>query len=264
MLTFLHISDSHISADPNYHPPWIPDAVPHPNRGVEALLETVRNLPFAIDFILHTGDVCADPLTENYRCALELFNRFDSAIYLLPGNHDSAGMMLDIMHDGERRHVLRDDLVALDGYCLLTLDSSREGNVHAPVIADDQIDELKSHLAAAGDQKILFASHHQLLKFGVPWLDDEMRVQNGERIHDLLAARAGQIAGAFHGHIHQQTSVSCDGVTYSCCPSTWSNLAAYPGMVDSEPDLDTAAGFSLVMIREDRAFIRRYNLPAMG
>ena len=264
MLTFLHISDSHISADPNYHPPWIPDAVQHPNRGVEALLEAAQNLPFAVDFILHTGDVCADPLTENYHCARELLSRFDSAIYMLPGNHDSADMMLDIMHDGETRHVLRDDLVALDDYCLLTLDSSRDGDVHAPVIADDQIAVLKSHLAAAGDQKILFASHHQLLKFGVPWLDDDMRVQNGDRIHDLLAARASQIAGAFHGHIHQQTSVSSDGIVYSCCPSTWSNLSAYPAMSDSEPDLDTPAGFSLVMIRADRTFIRRYNLPSLG
>ena len=262
MLTFLHISDSHISADPGYHPPWIPDAVEHPNRGVEALQNAVRDLPFAFDFILHTGDVCADPLSENYHCARELLSGFDSAIYMLPGNHDSAAMMLDILHDGERRFVLRDDLMTLDGYCLLTLDSSREGDVHAPVIADDQIERLQSHLAAARDRNILFASHHQLLKFGVPWLDDEMRVQNGERIHNLLAARASQVAGAFHGHIHQGTSISCDGITYSCCPSTWSNLTGYPGMFDSQPDLNTPAGFSLVVIRENRTFIRRYNLPA--
>ena len=262
MLTFLHISDTHISADPGYHPPWIPDAVRHPNICVEALVDKVRNLPFAFEFILHTGDVCADPLTENYLCARELLGRFDGPMYMLPGNHDSPQLMIDILHDGETRHVLRDDLVPLNGYHLLSLDCCGEGDVHAPVVAEEKIETLASNLAAAQDQPIIFALHYQLLKVGVPWFDEEMRVQNGERIHDLLAARASQVAGAFHGHIHQQTSTTRDGVTYTCCPSTWSNLVSYPGLKDSEPDLDTPVGFNLVMIDDGTTYVRRFNLPA--
>lgn len=264
MLTFLHISDTHISADPNFHPREVPDELRHPNRGVEALLDKVRSLPFAIDFILHTGDVCADPIAENYHCARELLSQFNDPLYMLPGNHDSAKLMIEILHDGERRHVLRDDLVSINGYHLLTLDSSRDGDVHAPVLAEHQVDRLAANLAATRNRPIIFALHHPLLPVGVPWLDDSMRVQNGERIHNLLASHAIQIVGAFHGHIHQQISTFRDGVTYTCCPSTWSNLAAYPGLSDSEPDLDTPAGFNLVMIRARRTFVRRYNLSAIA
>ena len=60
MLTFLHISDTHISADPEYRPHRPRQPVQHPNRGVESLLEAIGGLSFPVDFILHTGDVCAE------------------------------------------------------------------------------------------------------------------------------------------------------------------------------------------------------------
>ena len=42
MLTFLHISDTHISADPDYRAPWLHESVTHPNRGAESLLEAIN------------------------------------------------------------------------------------------------------------------------------------------------------------------------------------------------------------------------------
>ena len=66
MLTFLHISDTHISADPEYGPHWLDKPLAHPNRGVEALLAAIGALSFPVDFILHTGDICAEPELENY------------------------------------------------------------------------------------------------------------------------------------------------------------------------------------------------------
>ena len=260
MLRFLHISDTHISADPEYHPPWIPAAVRHPQVGAAALLRRVSQLPFEIDFILHTGDVCADPIAADYHCARDLLRQFDAPMFLLPGNHDSAELMLEILHDGERLQVLGDARICIKGYTLVTLNSNGEGDVHAPEIGEERIQTLSANLAAAAGP-IIVALHHPLLAVGVPVLDEGMRVQNGERIHNLLASRAEQIAGVFHGHIHQLTNTTRDGVTYICCPSTWSNLAAHPGLLENTPDLDTPAGFSLVMIDDGVTFVRRYSLP---
>ena len=263
MLTFLHISDTHISGDPEYHPPWIPESVAHPNRGTELLLDAIKALPFAFDFILHTGDVCADPHEADYACARELLLQFPRPMYLLPGNHDSAEHMEAILHDGRKLHVLRDAHVEVSGYHLVTLDTAGQGDVHAPTLDDEQIARFAEALDAAGDQPIIAAMHHSPVETGVPWLDEQMRIQNGDRIQRILRAHRDNLAGVFHGHIHQQTDTQEDGLLYICCPSTWSNLAGYPVMREGIADPQTPGGFNLVMLSNNRAFIRRYNLPRL-
>ncbi len=261
MLAFLHISDTHISADPGYHPDWIRASAAHPNRGLVALRAAIEALPFAFDFILHTGDVCADPLAEHYRCARDLLLEFPAPMLLLPGNHDSADLMRAILHDGRRLRVLGDAHVQFGNHHLLTLDSNGDGDAHAPALADEQIDFLARELDATGGQPTIVAMHHAPLETGLPYLDERMRIQNGERVHQLLRGRRDQVAGVFHGHIHQETATVRDGIPYFCCQSTWSNLVAHPGQLEAAPDRLTPGGFNLVLLRGTRAFLRRYHLP---
>ncbi|MCY4072729.1 MAG: metallophosphoesterase [Chloroflexi bacterium] len=262
MLTFLHISDTHISVDPKTGSHELFAAAPHPNRCAEALVDAIRQLPFQIDFILHTGDVCADPLPENYRLALEILRRLEQPLILLPGNHDSLDLMREVLPDGERRRVVGDDHITIMGYHLLTIDGSGADNPLAPTLAEPQIERFAAEASRTQGQPILVAAHYPFIRTGVPWIDDQSRVQNGERIHDILARRRGQVAGVFFGHIHQAVSSVCDGVAYICSPSAWSNFAGYPGMRSAEADPGTPGGFNLVMIRENRSFIRRFFTPA--
>ncbi|MCA9910455.1 MAG: metallophosphoesterase, partial [Anaerolineae bacterium] len=54
LLRFIHLTDTHITADSSRgHPaqPWPPLA------GAQRLIDAVKKLPFTPDFILHTGDV---------------------------------------------------------------------------------------------------------------------------------------------------------------------------------------------------------------
>ena len=260
MLTFLHISDTHISADPEYRPRH---PAQHPNRGVESLLKTIGGLSFPVDFILHTGDVCAEPEAENYHRAREMLDRLEQPLYLLPGNHDSPRMMRDMLADGERRQVLGDDYRIINGYHLITVDISGADDPLTPTLPDGQIDHFAAQLSRTQGAPILVAAHHPFLRTGVPWIDDEARIQNGERLHELLAAQRERVAGVFFGHIHQVVTSFCDGITYNCCPSTWFNFTGYPGMELADADLDTPGGFNLVMIRENRTFVRRNSLPRL-
>ncbi|MCY3831508.1 MAG: metallophosphoesterase [Chloroflexi bacterium] len=264
MLTFLHISDTHISADPAFDPPGIPASLPHPKAAAERLLAAIERLPFEIEFILHTGDVCADPIEQDYHCARELLSRLSKPVYLLPGNHDSAQLMADILHDGEGLQVLGDAQVQLGSGQLLTLDTNGEGDEHAPMLRDEQIDWFAQSLESDGAGPVIVAVHHPLIETGVPWIDQQMRVQNGERIQQILRRHHEKVAGVFHGHIHQATVTASEGIVYISCPSTWSNLAGYPSLSEPEADLHTAAGFNLVMVRETRAFVRRYSLPLVA
>ena len=263
MLTFLHISDTHISADLHYHLHGTHHAPHHPNRGVEALLYTLPRLPFHIDFILHTGDVCADPQTDDYRLARDLLCQFSQPVYFLPGNHDSADLMMDFLHDGQDFHVLRDDCTAVKGYCLLTLDSNQSDEPHAPSLQERQIEWFGDALNQCRDQPVIAAVHHPLSPTGIPWIDHKMRVQNGGRIQAILTEHADSLCGVFHGHLHQPVDSYCGGVLYSGAAAIWYNLQAYPGLEQEQADLMMPGGFSLVVIHEKRTFIRRYALPPL-
>lgn len=256
MTTFLHISDTHISGDPAYHPPWLRPGTRHPNTDAKNLLGVIKQLPYAVDFILHTGDVCAEPLADDYRCARDLLDDLLVPIILLPGNHDSGDLLAEHLHDGERRHVLRDARLRLGDTHIIALDTSGGGE-HAPSLRPQQLDWLESALDSCRDGRIIVAAHHPLLETGVAWLDESMRAQNGAAAHAILARHSKRIAGVLHGHIHQPTISCADGISYISCPSTWSNLAAYPGLTVDESDQHCAPGYNLVMLRGPRLFARR-------
>ena len=264
MLTFLHISDTHISADPDYHLHEMHQTAHHPNRGLQFLLEAIGELLFAIDFILHTGDVCADPQEADYRLARELLLKFGRRMYLLPGNHDSADLMMDILHDGDGLHVLRDDRAAVKGHVLLTLDSNRSDNPHAPSLQESQIEWFEAALRPIDGQRVIVAAHHPLLPIGIDWADHKMRVQNGGRIQAILTEHAHRLVGVFHGHLHQPVSSYSEGVLYSGAASAWYSLQAYPGLAREKADPVMRGGFSLAVIHENRTFIRRYALPPLS
>lgn len=258
MLTFIHISDTHISSIPDYHPHWVHESVSHPNIAVEKLIDAINSLSFEIDFILHTGDVCADPTQEDCCTARDLLGQFNPPVYMIAGNHDSGELMAQHIHDGENLHVVRDMCVKIKGYDLIALDTNGVGDAHAPTVRDAQIGWFADKLFEA--DKMIVAMHHPLIPTGVDWIDNNMRVQNGEQLHDLLKNHTERLSGVFHGHIHQPTNSYADGVMYVSAPSSWYNLQADPTTQTDLDDLLMPAGFNLVMIRQNRTFIRRYVL----
>lgn len=260
MLTFIHISDTHISADPHYHPGWLHPTVGHPNDGVIALQTAIHDLPFTIDFILHTGDVCANPNCDDYLKARDLLGNFGLPMYLLIGNHDSRERMHDTFYGVDTLHVLEDACLLIGEHRLITLNTNGEGDAHAPVLFEPQLGWLEAQLAQDATSPAIIATHHPLIETGVQWIDRRMRAQNGQLFHEALIPYAGQLRGVFHGHIHQPTTTFCDGILYTGSASTWYNLQAYPYLEYDEHDLAMTAGFNLVMIRDQRTFIRRYTL----
>ncbi len=262
MITFLHISDTHISGDPAYHPPWLPPGGGHPNQGAKALLRAISQLPYSVDFLLHSGDVCAEPQADDVIRARDLLASLDAPMILLPGNHDSGDLLAAHLHDGEKRHVLRDDHLRLGDLHIVALDTSGGGD-HAPRLRAEQLDWLESTLADCESQQILVAAHHPLLETGIPWLDESMRVQNGAAAHAILARHQERVVGVLHGHIHQPTVSCADGISYISCPSTWNNLAAYPGLTADQVDPHCAPGYNLLTLRGGRLFVRRCALPAV-
>src|SRR5664279_4192267 len=87
-MRFIHITDTHIGPTPD-HRVLTQLALPT----LEALVDRINALPFAPDFILHTGDIVDDGSEAAYALARPLFEKLKTPIYYVLGNHDLPAAM---------------------------------------------------------------------------------------------------------------------------------------------------------------------------
>ena len=256
LLTFVHISDTHINNNPEYHQSDF--AQYHSHKGAKALVQAIKDLPFQPDFVLHTGDVVFDPVPEAYQYARKIFSEIPYPVYYLAGNHDE--------HQALQRDLIQTDNVVSPfhyefesrGVQIVCVDSNGPAEVPAGNIIPEQLDWLDSICTADDERPLIIATHHNPLPVGVPWLDEWMRITNGEAFHQVILQARHRLCGVFHGHIHQNTSTYRDGVLYSSALSSWVQFHSYPGMTKTQGDTDARPGFSVVTLTQETTFIRRY------
>lgn len=261
LLRFVHLSDTHLSVDPDYGQGWAPY---HPRRGAEALVEQVNALPFAPDFVLHTGDVAAAPDAAAYRLARDLLGRIRFPVCYLAGNHDDAAMLQRELLGTEHPASPFDCEFEVNGVQIVCVDSNGPAEPPAGSVRPAQLARLADLCARADPRPLVVALHHNALPVGIPWLDDYMGLTNGEALHRALLPARHRLRGVFFGHIHQNTQTLRDGILYASAPSSWYQIHAWPGQTETVRDPGAEPGFNIVTITARQTFIRshRYPLPS--
>src|SRR5574341_734493 len=92
MLRFIHISDTHIGADPTF---TLYQA--SPLNQLKVLVSHLNRLPFAPDFVLHTGDVTNDYEDGSMQLAASVLAELKYPIYYVVGNHDGRATMREYL-----------------------------------------------------------------------------------------------------------------------------------------------------------------------
>jgi 3',5'-cyclic-AMP phosphodiesterase len=255
LLRFVHISDTHISHNPDYGTDW---ARAHPNRAAAALVQRLNHLPFAPDFVLHTGDVAFEPYPEAYQQARDILSQIDWPVYYLAGNHDDAPML-------QRELLQRTEITpefyydfAVNGVQIVCLDSTGPAAPPAGSVSAEQLAWLEGICTAGDPRPLVVAVHHNPPKTGVPWLDDYMGMTNGADLHAVLRQASQRLRGVFYGHIHQNSQTWRDGVLYSSVLSSWYQLHAWPDQVKTVGEPDAEPGFNVVTITRDQTHIRNH------
>lgn len=262
-LRFVHISDTHINPDLFYNKDY---ARYTPLPGARALVDAINALPFRPDFVLHTGDIAYDPVPEAYQTAKAVLSRLQVPVYYLAGNHDDSRSIQTVLMDrstAELQPYLYYEFEA-NGVQIVCLDSN---GPHTPAnpsgsVTHEQMQWLEQICTARDRRPLIVAVHHNVIPVGVPWLDDWMRMENGEAFHKLMRKAGKRLRGVFFGHIHQQVTTMRDGVLYVASASSWCHFNGYPIAEDTRPtaDFNTPPGFSVVTVAADQTFVRRYNL----
>jgi 3',5'-cyclic-AMP phosphodiesterase len=258
LVRFVHISDTHLNPDMMYTNKY---ASYHPSVGMNSLIEEINKLPFAPDFVLHTGDVAFDPVPEAYEYVKQQMARINYPVYYLVGNHDHPQMLQRILmgYTTDQPHLNYEFEVG--GVQFAVLDSKVPGSDHpSGYVSSEQLAWLDSICSAGDDRPLVIAVHHNALEVGIPWLDEFMRMKNGEEFHQIIVKARHRVRGVFHGHIHQNIDVLRDGILYSSAASPWCQFVVYPSPESNWTNPDTTAlpGFSIVSLTREQTYIRRH------
>lgn len=255
MVRFVHISDTHLRADPHFNF----DGAQHtPLIGAQALVHQINALPFAPDFVLHTGDVTDDGDPAAYAAARDVLRAIRFPVYYLVGNHDANEPFQRVLLGRGEPKIPFDYELEVNGVQIVCVDSNRPAKPPAGRVSEAQLAWLDGLCRAPDDRPLVVAVHHNVLPVGVPWWDEFMRLENGEDFHRALLPARQRIRGVFFGHVHQNIDTVRDGIAYFSALSSWYQLHNYPGQVESERDRFAGPGFSVVTVTREQTYVRRH------
>lgn len=256
-LRFIHISDTHIGPTRDYELYGC-----NCFNNALRMVETINRLPLVPEFVLHTGDVTAAPDEAAYRLAAEVFTRLRVPIYFVTGNHDSSVMIRKYLRMGEME--IASDVNGLaytfevNGYRFITLDARGPDEIDPRgVLEEHQFAFLRRELDRDATPVAVFL-HFPPLPLDSRWLNNEMLLMNGERLHRVLVPYRDRLRGVFFGHVHRGMHVLQDGVLYSSVASTIGQFAAWPDDQQVRLDLDHPACFNVVTLTETATVIKEH------
>lgn len=259
---FVHISDTHFGPTKDFE---LYGCNSYTNAA--RMVEAINALPTQPDFVVHTGDVASNPDEQAYRLAAEVFERLQSPIYYVTGNHDSSTLIARFLRMGEKRNASTDAqklsyVFDLHGYRFLTLDARGPDEIDPHgVLGGHQFEFLQSVLDRDAMPLTLFV-HFPPLELDSLWLDREMLLLNGRQLHEMLVPHRQRICGVFYGHVHRGIQVAKDGILYSSVASTGGQFSAWPHQKNMQLDAHHPPCCSFVTIVEGKTIVKEQCLPA--
>ncbi len=254
MIRFIHISDTHIGPTEEFTLQGV-----NSFRGFRSVLQAIRDLPFRPDFIIHTGDVVADPDEASY----ELFNKMvrdvDIPLYFVTGNHDDSLMLKNAVQFGPKNDVMEDKLVYTferNEHQFLVIDGRgpREIDPHG-TISEVQIQVIESQISKFQYPISIFI-HFPLLPMDCKWIDRDMLLLEGERLHALFVKHREKIQGVFHGHVHRGTQTLRDGIRYQSVGSTFLQFGLMPDQEEPSFENHGRGYFNIVTIENGKMTVK--------
>jgi Icc protein len=260
-LYFVHISDTHIGPTADYERHGH-----YPLPCARRVVEIINDMPQRPEFVVHTGDVVAEPDPASYRLAAETFSRLTMPIYYVVGNHDTAadirrylpmGPMSAAGDDPERLSFV----VERNGFRFLFLDArgTDEIDPHG-YLSDSQLELVAREAGPDGPPLVLFV-HYPALPLNSIWMDSNMLITNGQDLHRALSPAARRIRGVFYGHVHQNMQTVRDGINYVSVSSVFAQFNAWPEDAITRFDHEHQPGYNFVHLLPDQTIIHQHTFP---
>lgn len=260
-LYFAHISDTHFGPTAGFSRHGH-----NPLACARRLVEVINHMPTRPDFVIHTGDVVSDPDPAAYRLAAETFAPLEVPIYFVNGNHDRAADIRRYMIMGPTEDVGQEPgrlayAFECKGFRFLVLDARGPDEIDPQgLLPDSQLDLVAREAQPEGPPLVVFV-HFPVLPLNSIWMDENMLIINGEKLHQALRPAGNRLRGVFHGHVHQAMQTVRDGILYVSVASAFSQFAAWPDDVVTGYDPDHAPGYNFVHLLPGQTIIHQHTFP---
>lgn len=267
MIRFIHISDTHIGPTKDFMLQGLNSYL-----GFTAVLKAIKELPFKPNFIIHTGDVIADPDEKSYELFASMVRDIDIPLYYVTGNHDDSMMLKRSLSFGLKEDLMEEKLVyrfEKNDHPFLVIDGRgpREIDPHG-TISDEQMNIIESQmtndppspLASVGARPITIFIHFPLLPMDTKWIDRDMLLFEGEKLHQLFVKHKEKIAGVFFGHVHRGTQIIRDGIHYTSVGSTFLQFGLMPDQEVPSFEDHGRGYFNIVSIDEGKVVIKEQSV----
>lgn len=183
------------------------------DRSLAAVLALVKRQQPHIDALLMTGDLSDSGSVAAYRRVLAATADLAATVRWLPGNHDSAATMQQVLGDDPR---LQRDLL-LGDWQIIALDSAVPGKVGGHLGAAE-LAGLRECLRREPRRHALICVHHPPLPVGCEWIDDQMIANAAEFWREI--APFTQVRVVLSGHVHQEFEARRGDIRVLATPST--------------------------------------------
>ncbi len=184
---------------------------------LKQVMKLLKKNEARIDYVLATGDIAQDASPEAYQHFITTMEELNAPVSWIPGNHDKTGVMQEIGSGAG----FNNNLVSINNWRIIFLDSSVEGQVHGKLSPSENA-FLKKSLADieqdASVEHCLICMHHNPTKGNSGWMKD-IGLQNGDEFFDL-ASSVSKMRAVVYGHVHQDLDYEHRGVRCLCTPST--------------------------------------------
>ena len=173
------------------------------------------------DIVVISGDLVDFGRADEYAVLHPELARLHMPVYLVPGNHDSRGPLLDAFGDHTYLPVSADApldwVVDEHPLRLIGLDTTIPGD-HGGQLLDSQLQWLDEQLALRPDAPTLLILHHPPFISGIGPLDREPFI-NAAAL-DRVVARHPQVERLLCGHLHRPMQRRFGGSISCVCPGT--------------------------------------------
>lgn len=184
------------------------------DQSLDDVLDLIVEEQPSFDAVVCTGDIASAGHENCYRRFLDRVHEYFSApLGWLPGNHDSAAIMSQVVH----RRRPEDRLMTVGNWLLPLLDSSVPGETYGH-LADRELKFLQETLESNPELPTLVMLHHQPVPVGSQWIDQYI-LKNAAQLFALLEQHP-QVKAVSWGHVHQSYDGEYKGLQLFATPAT--------------------------------------------
>ena len=207
----VQLSDTHIRPDVA--------GTPGTHDSLRAAIAHVLRLPSPPDVVIVSGDLTDHGTAEEYAWFRELLAPLPMPVYVIPGNHDDRGRMLELF-SAQGAHAMSGFMqyvVDAGPLRLIALDTVKPGS-DAGELCDARLRWLDERLAEAPAKPTLVFMHHPPFTTGLDVLD--RLGLTGAEAFGAIIARHPQVERIVAGHIHCALQQRFHGTLAMTCTST--------------------------------------------